>query len=305
MGSGSFSSKDWKAYATNNNYDTKSTKEIFSSTKLDSALDPKGVIRESRDNDDKEPSNAIIVALDVTGSMGILADTIARQGLNTMCTEIYGRKPVTDPQIMCMGIGDVEIDSAPIQATQFEADIRIATQLEKIFIEGGGGGNSYESYAGAWYFAARHTKTDCFEKRGKKGYLFTVGDEKPTPRLFKKDLQRVFGDGIQEDINMEALLTEVSREWEVFHIVVEEGSYCKQYPNETRQAWRDLLGQRAIMLSDHKKLAEVIVSTIQICEGTDNAKVVDSWDGHTKSVVAHATSSLTVGSNKTDGVVTL
>lgn len=62
----------------------------------------------------------------------------------------------------------------------FEADIRIARQLEKLWLEKGGGGNCCESYTLPWYFAALHTAIDWFEKRGQKGYLFTVGDELPT-----------------------------------------------------------------------------------------------------------------------------
>ena len=71
---------------------------------------------------------------DVTGSMGMIADALARKGLGTMVEEILARKPVSDPHIMCMGIGDVLYDRAPLQVTQFEADIRIAEQLEKLWL---------------------------------------------------------------------------------------------------------------------------------------------------------------------------
>src|SRR5271157_1484309 len=138
MGGGRWDDKTWKNYATTNNYDTKTKDEIFTSKKVAPELDPKGVkIRESRDSADNPKSNAIIVALDVTGSMGCVIDAMARAGLNTLCTEIYTRKPVIDPHIMAMGIGDVECDEGPLQVTQFEADIRIAEQLEKLWLEGG------------------------------------------------------------------------------------------------------------------------------------------------------------------------
>jgi len=41
-------------------------------------------------------STALIVALDVTGSMGMVADALARQGLGTMVEEVLRRKPITD-----------------------------------------------------------------------------------------------------------------------------------------------------------------------------------------------------------------
>jgi len=303
MGSGRWSDSDWTTYATTNSYATKSTHEIFNTTHLDKDLDPKGARRESRDSTDNPNSNAIIVALDVTGSMSSVIDAMARTGLNTLVNEIYNRKPVTDPHVMCMGIGDVEAgDRAPLQVTQFEADIRIAQQLEKIWLEGGGGGNQYESYALAWYFAAMHTSIDCFEKRGKKGYLFTIGDEKPTPYLRAEDIHRVTGETLESKmIMMPELLTLVSRQWEVFHLVVEEASHGRSSLSD----WQKVLGQRAIPLADHTKLAEVVVSAVQICEGDSHAHVTESWDGSTAVTVAHAIKGL-VGINKTNvGVATL
>jgi len=173
MGGGSWDPRTYRSYVTSKSYDTKSTDEIFDKKIIDKSLDPKGVkIRESRDSKDKPNTNAIIIGLDVTGSMSCVLDAMARKGLDTLCTEIYNRKPVSDPHIMIMGIGDAEAgDQAPLQVTQFEADIRILQQLEKVWLEGHGGGNDFEGYTLPWYFAALHTSIDCFEKRKKKGYL--------------------------------------------------------------------------------------------------------------------------------------
>lgn len=307
MGSGSFDSNDWSAYSSTKSYSTKTTHEIFELTHIDPSLNPKGVdIRESRDSSDNPITTPIIAALDVTGSMGKVAGLIAKEGLPIMFAELYNRKPVLGPQIMFMGIGDIECDEAPLQVSQFESDIRIAKELEKIYLEGGGGGNNYESYALAWYFAARHTSIDSFEKRGKKGYLFTFGDEFPTPILPKEGIKRVLGDSIQENLSMDDLLTEVSRQWEVFHIIVEQGDFCKRTGMKNVLAsWKEVLGQRVIPLSDYTKLSEVVVSTIQVCEGVSKDTVVKSWDGSTGVVVSNAISGLTVGGDKAAGVVTL
>jgi hypothetical protein len=295
MGHSRWSDDDWKGYSTKTA--AKSTAEIFSKSCIDKGLDPLGIkLRESRDSAANPLSNAIIVGLDVTGSMGYVLDTMARQGLKTLVTEIYDRKPVTDPHIMCMGIGDCEAgDRAPLQATQFESDIRIATDLEKVYLEKGGGGNNFESYTLPWYFAALHTSIDCFEKRGKKGYLFTVGDEEAPPRLRASDIARVLGDKPQSDLSSQDLLATVSRTYEVFHVVVEEGSYFRQRPARVLASWGALLGQRVLRLADHTKLAEVIVSAIQITEGADAGRIAASWDGSTGVVVAEAVKGLTRG----------
>lgn len=297
MGSGRWSPSDWTAYASVNKFASKTTAEIYSKGEMDASLDPKGIkLRESRDSADNPASTPLIIGLDVTGSMGSVLDVMARKGLNTLATEVYNRKPISDPHILCMGIGDVQAgDKAPLQVTQFEADIRLAEQLQKIYLEGGGGGNNFESYALAWYFAAKHTASDSFEKRGKKGYIFTIGDEEPTPSLRKEDLKRVFGDDedVQSDIKLHDLLTMASQQWEVFHVIVEEGSHARSHRDQVFGAWGDVLGQRVIHLADHKKVAEVIVSTLQICEGHSHEDVASSWDGTTSVTVSKATKGLT------------
>src|SRR5690606_25429877 len=117
-----------------------------------------------------------------TGSMGEIAGILAREGLGTLVESILDRKPVSDPHIMVMGVGDSSCDHAPLQASQFEPDIRVAEQLKNIYLEGGGGGNRHESYTLPWYFAAEKTDIDCV-KHGKKGIIFTFGDEECPPEL--------------------------------------------------------------------------------------------------------------------------
>jgi len=290
MGGGRWNSDEWDSYTTSKGYATKSTEAIYTSRKMHDDLDPKGVkFRESRDSEDNPKSSAVIVGLDVTGSMSSVLDAMARTGLNTLVTNIYDRKPVEDPHVMCMGIGDVEMgDRAPLQITQFEADIRIAKQLENIWLEGGGGGNNCESYTLAWYFAAMHTHIDCFQKRGKKGYIFTVGDEMPASILRASEIESVTGFNPERDFTCEELFEMVSRQYEVYHLIVEEGFNYMYRPDKTVRAWTQILGQRAIKLSDHTKMGEVIISTMQVNEGEDHNKIVDSWDGDTSLVVKRA-----------------
>lgn len=306
MGSGRMSDDDWKQYATTNNYQTKSTTQIFTSSSLHKDLDPKGVIRESCDSVDNPNSTAVIINFDETGSMGQIPGYFAKEGLPKLLKEIYDRKPITDPHVLCAGIGDDKFDRAPLQVTQFEADIRIAEQLEKIYLEGNGGGNGREGYSLAWYFAAFKTKIDCFKKRGKKGYLFTIGDEQPTQYLRKSDIQRIFGDNIESDkLTDLELLTAVSREWEVFHLIVDQGDHIRYgHGDDTHKEWRELLGERAIHLTDYTKLSEVVVSIIQVMEGEDHNKVADSWNGDTSLVVQQGINGL-VSAQSNSGVVTL
>jgi len=302
MGTARWDATDWSAYAASTTH--KTTDAVFTARTIDPDLNPLGVaLRESRDSELNPASTAIIVGLDVTGSMGMIADTLARQGLGTMVEEILARQPVTDPHILIAGIGDVLYDQAPLQVTQFEADIRIARQLEKLWLEKGGGGNACESYTLPWYFAALHTALDCFEKRGKKGYLFTVGDEEPPADLPAEAIARFLGDTVSRDFDSGELLTLVSRQYHVFHVIVEEGSHARHDPHGVRRRWTDLLGQRVIGLSDHHKLAEVIVSAIEVNEGRDRDRVVKSWSGKTAAVVRRAVGALQPAPARNTGVI--
>lgn len=290
MGAGSWSTTDWASYSKSTA--SKPTAAIFKNNNLKPSLDPKGIkFRESRDSTVNPNSTAIAVALDVTGSMGMIADYIARTGLGTLFSEILTRKPVTDPHLMFMAVGDAHCDRVPFQVSQFEADDRIITQLTDIFLEGAGGGNNSESYSLPWYFAAKKTSIDCFEKRGKKGYLFTIGDELVPPALTTSQIKQVFGDD-SEPMSSEELYKMACRMYNVFHIIVDEGDYARYHGPEVDTKWKKLMGQHVIHLSDYKKLSEVIVSTIQIVEGDSVDSVVKSWSGATSVVVNTAIKNL-------------
>lgn len=276
MGSGSFDAKSYRAFSASTA--GMSTKDIYASRGMNKLLDPLGVkIRESRDSADNPKSTPLIVALDVTGSMGMLADVIAREGLGVLFTSILDRKPISDPHLMFMAVGDANYDSAPLQVSQFEADNRIVEQLTQIFLEHGGGGNSFESYNMPWYFAAFHTEHDSMVKRGKRGYLFTVGDEEAPKALTRDQIKRFIGDDLQADLTPKEMLEMAQRSYDVFHVVIKEGNHARSRLPEVERSWRELLGQRVILLDDHKKLAETIVSAIEVAEGVDAEESASRW----------------------------
>lgn len=227
------------------------------------------------------------MALDVTGSMGMLADVIAREGLGVLFNEILDRKPITDPHMMFMAVGDANYDRAPLQVSQFEADIRIVEQLTQIWLEHGGGGNSFESYNLPWYFASAHTEHDSLIKRGKRGYLFTVGDEEAPQDLTREQIETIIGDTLEREISSPEMLAEAQRKYDVFHIIIEEGDHARVHKDKVTNSWRDILGQHVINLADHKKLAETIVSTIEVVEGRDAAEVTSKFGASVFNAVKH------------------
>lgn len=291
MGYTSWDTKSWSTYSAATK--VKRTEEIFKKSSLAKDMDPLGVmVRESRDSEANPESTAIIVGCDVTGSMGIIADYMVRTGLGVFFEEILNRKPITDPHMMVMGIGDAAYDTSPLQVSQFEADLKIAEWLEQIYLEHGGGGNRFESYDLPYYFAYNHTSIDCFEKRGKKGYLFTIGDEEAPVVTYAKQVKEFIGDDISQDIPFRDVIDQAQRMYHCFHIMVAEGTHARRSPDSVKNSWNAILGQRAIWLEDYKKLGETIVSAIQLTEGDSMDKVTKSWGGPTATVVSKALSAL-------------
>ena len=291
MGGSRWSNDDWSSYSTKSATvmasarsaglsDSAARAQYFKQSKIKDYLDPKGIVlRESRDSEANPNSNAIIIGLDVTGSMGAIAEHMATKSLGKLFEGILDRTPVVDPHIMLMGIGDIFSDRAPLQVSQFEADIRIAEQLTDLWLEGGGGGNSFESYDLPWYFAARKTSIDCFEKRGKKGYIFTIGDEMPPPqKLTKRQLNESLGITEQADMDAGQALKEAQEKYNVFHIIVEQGSYASRAKKQVTDAWNGVLGKRAIGLNNYEYLSEVILSVMEVSEGADPEEVLGSWE---------------------------
>ena len=285
MGHGSYQSRDWdKLRSSRNINDNSRVSDLYKSTQMQSKLNPYGVkYRESCDSLDNPASTAIIMGLDVTGSMGYLSEEIAKNALNRTMLEIYGKNPVTNPHIMFQAIGDSKSDRAPLQVTQFEADIRIAEQLLDVYFEGRGGGNGGESYLLSWYFASRHTKIDCYEKRKKKGFLFTIGDECCHEDLTDGEIASVFGEK-SETCTREQLFEEASEKYEIFHIVMKAGGYTYQKSGEN---WKKFIGNRAIELDpeDLDILPELLVGLMQRVDGMSVQEIVSQWTGKASEVV--------------------
>ena len=246
--------------------------EMFKQRRIAPELDPKNVIRECCDSEEHLNTRPVILALDVTGSMGGASVKVAKE-LNVIMTELYEK--VQDVEFMIMGIGDLSYDNAPIQASQFESDIRIAEQLDKIYFEAGGGGNAYESYTAAWYFGLNHCKLDCWN-RGKKGIIITLGDEPLNPYLPATQLSLSTGVKMQGDVETDALYKEVIQKYDVYHLAVEdrETSYWR-YADRIKSSFGKYLDENHLKVVNMNNLANTIVGIVanseeKILAGTVN-----------------------------------
>jgi hypothetical protein len=243
-------------------------------TRAHPALDPFGVAkRESKDSREHPQSLAIAVLFDVTGSMGHVP-RVLQSKLPQLLGLLLRKGYATDPQIMFGAIGDATCDQAPLQVGQFESDNRMDDDLGRILLEGGGGGQRTESYELAMYFMARHTATDCYERRGKRGYLFLIGDEMAYSRVKRREVAQVIGDGLEADVSLAGIVAEVTRKWDTYYILPAGASYAGDA--EVLSFWRDLLGQNVIEIADLDAVCETIALTVGL--GEDATSLDDGLD---------------------------
>lgn len=262
MGYSSYSADDRSLRASHVGYFTKSASEIFTQTverKIHEEMNPNGVLfRESRDSEAHPNTVPIQLYLDVTGSMGHIPHEMIKDGLPTLMGTLI-QNGVTDAALVFGAIGDHETDRYPLQIGQFESgDAELDMWLTRTYLEGGGGGNLGESYLLAWYFAANHIKTDAFEKRGKKGFVFTIGDEPCLRNLPVSALKGIVGNTAvgQTNFTMEELLHDAQKKNHVYHIHLNHGS------RSCDPRWREVLGKNLIEISDHKTVSKVISDII-------------------------------------------
>jgi hypothetical protein len=290
MGSGRWSTDVYSATAS---YRAASGTSAFAysdsgARKAHPALDPLGVAkRESRDSTEHPHSTPIAVLFDVTGSMGGVPRT-----LQTKLPQLLGlltRKGyATDPHIMFGAVGDATCDRVPLQVGQFESDNRMDEDLARIVLEGGGGGQKRESYELAMYFMARHVSLDSVQKRGRRGYLFLIGDEMPYPRVNPKEVKRFIGDNLGEPISTEAVIAELQRTFDVYFLIPAAAGWGGD--TEILARWRKLLGQNVIELDDLDAVCETIALTVGMGEDA-----IDLDEGLADLATVGSTASATVG----------
>lgn len=268
MGSGSWDKSSFTSYSKTMSRNVSSdgsvsgdyhAQDMFKQRVIAPELNPFNVIRECCDSVEHPNTIPVILGLDVTGSMGGAAVEVAKK-LNVVMTNLYEK--VADVEFMIMGIGDLAYDYAPIQASQFESDIRIAEQLDKIYFEGGGGGNSYESYTAAWYFGLRHTKLDCWN-RGRKGIIITMGDEPLNPYLPKRQLSDATGDNLQGDVETKELYEEAIRKFDIYHLAVNDSQTSYRYHESgIKESFGKFLDENHLRVVSMDNIANAIVDIV-------------------------------------------
>ncbi len=233
-------------------------------------------VRESLGSADNPHPTPIAVFLDVTGSMSTQPQ-VAADNLPGLYALVKEKGYVASPHIMFGAVGDAHGDEGPLQVGQFEADERVLDWLQKIWMEGRGGGgigslHSHESYDLMLYYMAHYTKLDSLD-HGKKGYLFLCADELPYPKLKVNVVAEVIGDKIESSIPFPQILADVQKKFNVFYILPRSAHHGDD--PVVINFWIQKLGENFVQVDDLSDLSSVIAGLIGMCEGVDLEDVVE------------------------------
>lgn len=262
MGYSSYSTSSRSIRSANLGYTTATIDSIFTQQKerkVHPEMSPFDLKkRECFDSEAHPNTIPIIIALDITGSMGKIPHELVKEGLPKMMGNLI-QKGAVDAQICFIAIGDHECDPTPLQVGQFESgDEELDMWLTRTYLEGGGGGNKGESYQLAWFFASRHTDIDSFNKRNKKGFLFTIGDEPCLKALPASAIKAITNDSEQKTLYSDELLIDAQRMYNVYHLHILHSNQAVDCLPE----WQQRLGENCIEVQDYRNVANTISNVV-------------------------------------------
>ena len=294
--SSSYNSSQVAAYYSahsNVNASSEKVNEVYNSSHVLDSMNPSKtkLPREACDSPGCPDSRAVAIIYDTTASMDAILMNLVQKQMKKIAVDLPEAVSY-HPQILFGGVNDIRgwhKSDYPLQIGQFEAGFNeMIDQLTSIYIEGGGSGNGSESYIIAHYFAARYTRLESLEKRGKKGFLFIVGDDGPTPDLTSAEIVHTFGKADPEflgTLTSADVLAMAEEKFNVYQIVVHGDAYC----GDIMDQWKSLMGGHALDLSDYKCISNLIITIMRMYDGMTKSNAINMLsDSHDKDIISKA-----------------
>ncbi len=256
------------------------SKKKLSSTKMHKSLDPTGKILESNA---KYP---IVIVLDVTGS-NINFARLVYDKLPMMYGQIDQKGYLDDFEMSICAVGDEYCDSYALQISDFAKGIELDSWMEKLVLEGGGGGQQTESYELAAHYLANNLS---FNKDAKP-IIFFIGDEAPYGKVSEYQAQKY---GIEYDDNDQGFskLNKVVNN-NVFMFL---NPYCgNNFYDSINDEWTKVLPpEHLIKIKEEKSIVDLMLGVIALIskQGLDKYKVDMLDRGQTKARIANVVDSL-------------
>lgn len=225
--------------------------EALSRSRVDKAILPNRKVKCTA-------KNPIVYAFDVTGSMGQLPKIIYDK-MPMIAGQIKQNKYMEDPEMSLAAVGDIFSDKASIQVCNFSKLRSLDEWLGRLWLEGGGGPGSKESYEMTAYFYANMCEMPNAEN---PIFLFTA-DEGFYENLVSSDLEAHFG-GKRQDTDAYAVFKNLRKNFKdnVFLIhrrysALDDAWIVKQ--------WKRALGDaNVVLLSEDLAIADITLGVVAL-----------------------------------------
>ncbi len=209
----------------------------------------------------KSPS-PVVIAVDVTGSMkewpGIIFEKLPLVDL--------GLKEYLDkPEISFIAVGDANSDEYPLQVQEFASGTNLVDRLNKLVIEGGGGGQIKESYDLAALYAAHNVE---MPKAAKPIFIF-LGDEGLYP-LVNQDQAKTWAHvDLEKELTTKQLLLDLQKKFSVYCIrkmyEQDSGDTMSDTNKGIQAQWEQYLGPGHVaILDDPRRVCDVILGVVAL-----------------------------------------
>lgn len=284
---GSSSSSSWSSSnsydsgnKSNNAYSSYASSRMGART-LDDTMTPTHRIK----SNSKHP---IIIVLDVTGSNTTLAK-IVYDKMPMFYGQIEQKGYLDDFDICFIAVGDAKTDYYPLQVGNFAKGIEIDTYLEKIVLEGSGGGNGGESYELAAYYLTHYMDLP----DGAKPIVFFQGDESTHGAPDKRYVEKLGMEWNGDTGDVWKTLRKLCDD----NVYMMLGKYGGTYWDEScEDHWKRLLAdEHVVRVNEEKAIIDLILGIISMVSQTrdlDSYKVDMLDRGQTAGRIEDVTSSL-------------
>lgn len=210
------------------------------------------------ENVSTKSSAPLIIVVDETGSMGDWPATIFSKlpYLENEGKEYLGE----DFEICFMAIGDAYCDEKyPLQVRPFAKGLELKNRLTELVIEGGGGGQTTETYELAALFAADKIEIS----NAIKPIMIFIGDEQCYDTISPDHAEKLLGMKLQKTLTTEAVFKKLCEKYSVYLIRKPYGSSSGNALSSTdsriTEHWAKLIGNDHISnLPEAGRVVDVI-----------------------------------------------
>lgn len=215
------------------------------------------LLPESISTDSESP---LIILCDVTGSMGEWPATIFSK---LPYLDIEGKTYLGQGMEICFGaVGDVNSDRYPLQMRPFSKGLDLTEQLQKLVIEGGGGGQTTESYEHGALYVSRNVK---MPKATRRPIVIFIGDEQTYTSINPASAKNFANVDLSQNISDKEIFDELMKKCSVYLVRKPYRSSGSDIDLEIRKHWASLLGEdRIAELPDAARIVDVIFGILAV-----------------------------------------